>query len=266
MPAINPPRLRIQANELAQKASDPDAFCSAFHEFLDFYADRTYRPGLVGEPRPLLRAYQVPPPVTRAVDKALNDWAGSNRKEAFKLADALWDQPILEFRLTAATLIGQIHPIPQKPIISRIESWVQPSTEERLIDALINSGLARLLVEYQGRYTSQVDTWLRARNLDRNRLGLLACLPLVEQRDFEDYPILFKHMSRFMRYQKSPLRKDILTVIEAMAHQAPKETAFFLENTIKSSGGNEQISWYLRRSIDFFPADIRAHLRIVLVG
>jgi len=266
MPAINPPRLRIQASELAQKASDPDAFCSSFHEFLDIYADRTFRPGLVGEPRPLLRAYQVPPPVSREVEKALSDWAGSNRKEALKLADALWGQPILEFRLTAATLIGQINPLPQKPIISRIESWILPSTEERLVDALINSGLARLLVEYQGQYISQVDTWLRARNQERNRLGLLACRPLIEQRDFEDYPILFRHLNRFMRYQKSPLRKDILTVIEVMAHQAPKETAFFLENTIKSSAGNEQVGWYLRRSIDFFPADIRARLRIVLMG
>jgi hypothetical protein len=33
---------------------------------LDYYADRTYRPGIVGEPPPFMRAYHVPPQVVRA--------------------------------------------------------------------------------------------------------------------------------------------------------------------------------------------------------
>ena len=149
MPAIHPPRLKIQASELVQEASDPEAFCRSYHEFLDIYSDRTYRPGKVGEPPPLLRTYQVPKPVSRAVDKELSVWAVNNRADALKLADTLWLQPILEFRLTAASLIGQIEPQPVKPIFSRVESWIKPNTEERLIYALINMGLARILTETQ---------------------------------------------------------------------------------------------------------------------
>lgn len=266
MPAIHPSRLKIQANELVQDASDPEAFCRSFHEFLDLYADRTFRPGKVGEPPPLIRAYQVPKPVSRAVDKELGVWAEENREDALKLADALWLQSFLEFRLTAASLIGKINPRPVKHIFSRVETWIQPSTEERLVEALINKGLERILIEKQDQYVRQVETWLRSRNLERNRLGLKACNLLMKRRDFENYPMLFKRVNRLMLAQNRPLRNEILSVLEEMAGIIPEETAFFLENALKSSGHNVQIAWYLRNSLDYFPDEPRSKLKELLVG
>jgi hypothetical protein len=266
MPAINPPRLKIQASDLVQKASDPEVFCRSYHEFLDIYADRTFRPGKIGEPPPLLRAYQVPKPVSRAVDKELSLWAGDNRQEALRLADALWLQAFLEFRQTAAALIGHVEPCPVKHIFGRIESWIQSSTELRLVDALINQGLARILSENQDLYIKQVDTWLRSKEIERNRLGLKACHPLMDRREFEDYPLLFKRLERLMRTQNSPLRNEILRVLEEMADNIPEETAFFMSNILESSGNNIQIAWYVRNSLNHFPDQTRTQLRDVLVG
>ena len=265
MPAINPPRLKIQATELIQHASDPDSFTRSYHEFLDYYADRTYRPGQVGKPPPLLRAYQVPKPVARAVDKVLSLWAASNRDEALALADALWMDPYLEFRLTASSLIGQVFPLPVKSIYGRLESWIKPSTEERLVNALVNSGLIRILIEYQDLYVKQLDTWLGSRDSERNRLGLKACPALLARREFEDYPLLFKRLSKLMRSENSPLRNEILIVIEEFADRTPEETSFFLEQALKSAGDSPQIAWYVRNSLDFFQADIRSNLREVLM-
>jgi hypothetical protein len=264
MPAIHPPRLKIQADELVQNASHPEVFCRSYHQFLDSYADRTFRPGKVGEPPPLLRTYQVPKPVSRAVDKQLGVWAGENRADALNLADALWLQPILEFRLTAASVIGKIDPLPVIHIFSRVETWIQPGTEERLVKALINKGLGRVLVETQDKYVKQVETWLRSRSYERNRLGLKASYPLMERRDFEDYPMLFMLLNRLMLAQEKPLRNEILRVLEEMASIIPGETAFFLENALKSSGYNTQIAWYLRNSLDYFPDETRSQLREIL--
>jgi hypothetical protein len=266
MPAIHPPRLKIQANELVQNASDPEAFCRSYHAFLDLYADRTFRPGKVGEPPPLLRAYQVPKPVSRAVDKELGVWAEENREDALNLADALWLQSFLEIRLTAASLIGKIDPRPVKHIFSRVETWIQPNTEERLVEALIYKGLERILIEAQDQYAKQVETWLRSRNLERNRLGLKASNPLMGRRDFEDYPMLFKRLNRLMLAQNKPLRNEILSVLAEMASIIPEETAFFLENALKSSGHHVQIAWYMRNSLNYFPAGPRSQLRGLLVG
>ncbi len=266
MPAINPPRLKIQATELIQSASDADAFCRSYHVFLDLYADRTYRPGKIGAPPPLLRAYQVPKPVERAVEKELGIWAADNREAAFMLADALWQQPYLEFRLTAASLIGQVFPLPVKPVFSRVETWNEPSTEDRLVKALVNSGLKRILNEYQEIYVEQVDTWLRSRSGERNRLGLIACPPLLERREFDDYPLLFNRLSNLMRSEKSPLRNDILIVIQEFAARTPDETAYFLDTALRSTSDNAQIAWYIRNSLSYFPPNTRSDLREKLVA
>jgi hypothetical protein len=266
MPAIHPPRLKIQTADLVQKALQPEIFCRSFHEFLNIYTDRTYRPGRVGEPPPLLRSYQVPKPVIRAVNKDLGKWAQDNRAEALDLADALWQESFLEFKLAAAFLIGQVEPSPVKPIYDRVEEWIAPNTEERLVRAVIYEGLARVLSEDQKVYIEQVDTWMRARKMERNRLGLKACRPLIDRKEFEDFPLIFKRLKRLMRTKNSPLRNDILAVLKDFADRAPAETALFLETLLSSAGDNDQIAWYARKSLDHFPADIRTHLRAVLVA
>jgi hypothetical protein len=266
MPAINLPRLKIQANELIKSASNPGDFCRSYHEFLDYYADRTYRPGKVGEPQPLLRAYQVPKPVSRAVDKELGKWADNNRAEALNLADALWSQPYLEFRVTAAHLLGQVSPQPVNSIFSRVETWVQENTEQRLVSELVNAGLSRILTECQDEYVSQLDTWLRSDESAKLRLGLKSCPPLIARREFEDYPLIFKQLNRLMRSENRSLRGDLLIVLEKIAARAPRETEFFLEQTMNSTGDNTQIAWYARKSLNSFPPELRANLRNIVLS
>ena len=152
MPAILPARLKVQSADLAQLAPDAEEFCRAFHAYLDYYADRTYRPGKVGEPPPLMRTYQVPQQVVRAVLKELTEFAINEREKSLVLADLLWSEPNLEFRLLAASLIGLVSPNPSESIFGRIHSWIGPSTEERLINALIISGLERMRLERADRY------------------------------------------------------------------------------------------------------------------
>jgi len=265
MPAIHPPRLKIQTSELIQTASDPEAFCRAYHDFLDYYADRTYRPSKIGEPPPLLPTYQVPKPVMRVVEKELAVWAETNRADGLKLADALWLTPYLEFRTTAAVLIGQVYPLPVKSIFKRVETWIQAGTEERLVNVLVNSGLRRILIEYQDLYVKQMDIWLRSGNLERNRLGLKACLPILARREFEDYPLLFKRLGKFMRLANNPLRGETLLGLRELIAQTPEEAAFFFEESLKSTGDNQQIAWFLRKTLTDFPAITRQHLRQVLL-
>jgi hypothetical protein len=265
MPAIHPPRLKIQTIELVQTASDPESFCRAYHDFLDYYADRTYRPSKIGEPPPLLPTYQVPKPVLRVVEKELAVWAGANRTQGLELADALWQNPYLEFRTTAATLLGQVFPLPVKSIFRRVETWIQPKTEERLVNVLVNSGLQRILIEYQNLYVNQMDIWLRSRNTERNRIGLKACLPLLARREFEDYPLIFKRLGKFMRSGDHPLRGDTLLGLRELITQTPEETAVFIEQLLRSTSENQHIAWFVRKTLTEFPASTRQQLRQVLL-
>jgi hypothetical protein len=265
MPAIQPARLKIQATELTQHAGNPAEFCRAYHEFLENFADRTYRPGQVGEPPPLIRAYQVPAPVLPAVEKELNQYTKDNREQSLELADALWAEPFLEFRLLAASVVGQVSPKPFRSVIERIESWVEARTEERLLKALVYLGLERFLQEYPDSYLQQIENWFSSEVNHISRLGLKAIPPLLESGTFEDYPQLFNQLSKLMRGERNPLKADILGIIEVLAYQSPDETAYFLGQTKISAGENTTISWYIRNSMGFFPPDSQRYLREILL-
>jgi hypothetical protein len=264
MPAIQPARLKIQAAELAKAAQSPPDFCRLFQEFLELYADRTYRSGLVGEPPPLIRSYHVPQPVLRAVSSELEQFAGDNRKSALELADTLWSQPYLEFRLLAVNLIGKVHPLPAKSIVARIDEWATPSTEERLINALIIFGLERLRLEQVGEYFQQIDLWLQSREELEYRLGLKSIPPLVDEGSFEDVPLIFRRVNQAMRSAPANLKSEILKIIKTLADQYPQETAYFLRQTYLTAGQSTNISWYVRHSLAYFPADNQEYLRLAL--
>ena len=72
MPAIQLARLKIQSVRLAENFADPHTFARELRGLLDFYAERTHRPGQVGEPPPILPAYNVPPQVMRQVERELS--------------------------------------------------------------------------------------------------------------------------------------------------------------------------------------------------
>lgn len=265
MPAIQPGRLKIRAAELTQHVGDPDEFCRAFHSFLDFYADRTFKAGQVGQPHPLMRAYHVPSPVLPAVEKEMKQFSVENRESTLELADALWLESILEFRLLAVTLVGQVSPEPFQAIIMRVELWAKSTSEERLIKAIVKSGLARFLREYPGNYLEQIETWLSSEEKGLNHLGLIAIPPLLESGKFEDYPQIFNYLGKLMRGEMTPLKTEILEIIEVFADLAPEETAYFLVQSKKTAGENASISWYIRKSLRYFPVDSQRYLREVLL-
>lgn len=265
MPAIQPSHLKIQAAELTQHAGDPDEFRRAYQEFLDIYADRTFRHGQVGDPRPLIRSYQVPPPVLPALEQEMNQFSIDNRESALELADALWIEPTLEFRLLAAAILGQINPKPFISVIKRIELWSGASTGDRLINTLINSGLARYLQEYPDAYLQQIEDWLSSGEKHTNRLGVRAIIPLLKSGKFEDYPQLFNQLSKIMKGEVTSLKTDILGIIEVLAVQSPEETAYFLGQLKNSNSDNAAISWYIRNSLVYFPPESQQYLRGILL-
>jgi hypothetical protein len=212
-----------------------------------------------------MRAYQVPSPVFPALEKELNQFSRDNRELALELVDALWLEPILEFRLLAASILGQVSPKPFSSLITRIESWAEASTDDRLMGALIFSGLARYLLEYPDSYLGQIEVWLTSGKRHIKRLGVKAVPPLLESGKFEDYPQLFNQLSKIMLGELTSLKTDILGIIEILAIQSPEETAFYLGQLKKSNPDNIAVSWYIRKSLGYFPPDSQRFLREILL-
>jgi len=264
MPAIQLPRLKIQAAKLAVQFADPVVFCRSLHNLLDFYAGRAYRPGQVGDPQSLMAAYHVPPPVLREVIKELTPFMLSAPEAALALSDALWSEPYLEFRLLAASLLGLISPHPPDPVLLRVRAWAKPRTEARLTRALINTGLSQIRREYQARYLQLAETWLASPELFSQHLGLQALVPLLDLQEFQDIPLMIKMLTPLIRIAPFPLRPDLIDVIGGLAKRSPQETAYFLRQNLAVKSDNLATAWLIRQSLHSFPAEIQTSLRIAL--
>ncbi len=266
MPAIQLAKLKIETAHLAEKFNQPERFAKELHELCDFYAERTRRPGRVGEPPPLLSTYKVPAPVLRQVLKELSPYIRSDSHAAIRLADALWAEPYLEFRLLAASVLGEIPPKPVERLLERVKAWVNPNTDDRLLTALVEAGLVKLREEETETYLSHIKAWLGDEDILYQRMGLRAIYYLLKSPDFKNVPAAMRLVAPLVRSAPSRLRPDLVDVLQVLASRSPKETAFFLRQNLGVITDNPGTAWVIRNSLRYFPLETQVSLRQALRG
>jgi hypothetical protein len=262
MPAIHPARMKIQVSQLGEKIREPDVFVRALHNLLDFYADRTYRPGQSGEPPPLLATYKTPPPVFRQIVREIASLAVVDPPAALALVDALWAEPTIEFRLLAIALIGKIPPIPHEPVIERIQSWIATTPENRLLDAILKQSLVHIRRECPKIYLQMIEEWLKEDELYRRQTGLRAMVPLLSDPKFENLPAVFRLLTPLIREPPSTLHLDLVAVLRTLVHRFPQEASYILRQNL--STGHPDTIWLARQVLNDFPNEIQGSLREAL--
>ncbi len=262
MPAIQPARMKIQVALLVEKVHQPEAYIRSLHNLLDFYADRTYRPGQSGEPPPLLATYKTPPPVFRQIVRETVPIASIDPLAAMTLVDALWAEPNIEFRLLAITLIGKIHPGPHEPVLTRIQAWISTMPENRLLDAILEQGLEQIRQERPKIYAQMIEDWLKADELFSRQTGLRAMLPLLDDPEFENLPVLSRLLIPLIREPPDELRPDLITVLRSLTHRFPQEASFILRQNL--SDDRPDAVWLARQVVNDFPPEIQNSLREAL--
>ncbi len=265
MPAITLARLRQQTAVLAGQFGQPASFVRGLQELLEFYADRTQRPGQAGAPPPLLKTYRVPAPVLRQLKLELGPLAEAQPEQALRLADALWEQPSLELRLLAATLLGQVPLTDPELILETALSWCRSGIEERILSAVIKDGLRRFRMESPAWLVEHLQGWLSEGDIQTQQLGLRTLRPLLDEPGFENLPVFFRLLSPFMRTTPAPLRPDLLVLLENLARRSPQETAFFLRQNLDMPS-NEFTAWLTRQCLHAFPQEVQSSLRLALRG
>jgi len=245
---------------LAEHFEDPPAYIRSLHYLLDFYSDRARRSGQSGKPGPLITAYNVKPPVLRQIILELTPLALENPQQGLALCDALWEQPYLELRLIAATLVGQIPPDSAEAITQRIQTWMTPELENYLMDALLMQSMVRLRQERSQSLVRLFQDWIESPNPLYNQLGLRALLPWIRDPEFENLPVFFRLIQQLTRNAPTSLRPDLLDVLEALARRSPKETAYFLRQTLNTPEATDT-PWIIRQTLHSFPAELQQSLR-----
>ncbi len=259
MPAIQPALLRQQTALLAEQFYQPKAFVRSLHHLLEFYSDRARRPGQSGLPPPLLTSYHVRPPVLRQLLIELDPFAKNDPIETLKLCDALWEEPFLEFRRLAISLLGKVSVQPAGPVIQRLHAWMLSNPERRLVEALLHDGCSALRLEQINEYLGLIENWLNHPKTYFHQVGLQALLPLVRDLEFENLPVIFRMIQPFVWVISPSLRADIVEIVSALANRSPQETAYFLRQSLIYPDQRD-IPFLIRQSSANFPDEIRQNL------
>ncbi len=263
MPAIRPARLKQNVDNLASTYEQPAIFVRELRLLLNQYSDHTHHAGQSGEPLPLIESYKTPPPVMRQIWLALIPIVKRHPDSVLPLCDALWAEPNFDLRLLAARLLGQLPSEYHELVSGRVELWASQGLDRRILDGLLQYGLESLNREVPTIILVLATSWLESSEQNSQQAGLRALLAIISAPGHEHLPAIIHLITPYLRIAPSRLRPDILSVLSALIHCSPAETAYVLHQNL-SAPDNPDTAWLIRHVLGEFPEESRAGLRQAL--
>ena len=98
MPAVELGRLQQQVNQLSDHFQEPHKYVQGVKTLLADHAGPVHRQGRVKAARPMLRSYEVPPPLLKLLIAEMGNRAKQHPQDALVVADGLWAMEALETR------------------------------------------------------------------------------------------------------------------------------------------------------------------------
>jgi hypothetical protein len=259
MPAVDLTRLRKQAARLVDLFDQPAVFLRELHETLDFYVNRSLRPGKTVAPISVLPTYRTPTLVIRQIETELAPLASERPTGALELADQLWDAGYIETRLLAAFILGRLPPQEER-LLARLTAWARQVRDPNVRAALLTTSLTRLRKETPDRFLTLVGEWLHPARTKLWANGIQALLPMLADPEFENLPPIFEIIQPVVEAAPAILQVDLEELILALYRASPTETTYFLRQVLSHSK-NPQTAVTFRRISPAFPAELWASLR-----
>jgi hypothetical protein len=253
MPAIDPARLTRQIEALQELFSEPAALVRALGELLEFYADRTRRPGRTGQGQATRPRSGIPPPVSRQLQSALKEQAAAHPERVWPVIDALWREEVRDMQLLAVALLsGQAE--------KRAATWSLEQASVRLdrplLAALAEDGLSGWREADFTSFIQHARRWLKS---DPSRLmGLLALRGACRVEGLDRLPAILESLSGHTPGLPADQRSVLQDILIHTAARSPQETAAFLLGELKRHG--PQTRRLVRVILPHLPAHLRERL------
>lgn len=274
MPAIHLPRLRKQVHELALYSSEPKKFLAKLKDLFDYYGNRTLRPSQVAARPTAIPAAHVPQPVLRQIVKELTPHANQTPHLILDLSRELWKYGWMEQRILACHLLGKLPLEYEDDILQLAENWCRQNHEEQLIHTIAEQSLASLHAGNPPVVVAKAEGWIDMPNrmqtgqetisaselVNFQKLGLRALIPLIEDPNFENLPLIYNTLQATLESPPKVVRPDLLDILKRLARRSPRETAFYIRKVHQQSPSST-LSWLIRHSLNAFPHDLQGGLR-----
>lgn len=264
MPAVSLAHLQKQIELLRWKYTQPEEFVAGLRNLLEKYSDYTYR-AAASAPEAIrqIDAYHVPPVVTRQIELTLYALVNENSSPALDLANLLWQEEKEEPRLLAIYLIGILPPSEFGWVIQTIEHWAFSENDQALLQTLFEQGSNNLRRYAIQEWLSKLQEWASQNSIKSKKLGLLALLPLLKDRQFENLPQVFNLCTPLFQGEIKGLSHELSQVLIALAQRSPAELAYYIRQLI-GSAPSEDLRRLIRRCSPSFPAEVQQRIRPIL--
>ncbi len=259
MTAIDPQKIEFQINQLLEYASQPDQFIHHLQNFLEYYQDRVYRPGLKSDLPALLTSYHVPLPLIRELEKKLSIYSKSNPEQALLLANSLWIYDYIEFKSLAISILKSTPLSYSSSKFIEIKKWITNCKNQNILNQLSDSILEQFLPSEPLILINQIESWIRDNHLSLKKFGYQILRKSIEKYPFDYLPVVYKVIHPSL-YETSPwIQNEITEIFAELAKRSPKETAYLLQNSYQSKP-HPNIKRIIRKTFLFYPDDQKDEL------
>lgn len=264
MPLIDLVRFRFQMAELVEQFADPAGFVKEFLKILDLYSRRALKPGATSLPSSLLPAFNCHPQVMKLIRDAILPSVQEFPEQAISTAGALWEDDHLESRELAATILGNLPPAYAKHIETHIHNWAHPDVDNVSLDHLLEKSIHSLQINQPKVVEEMIISYVNHQDPAYQRIGLKMMEQLVRHTEFTQFPMLFKHLSRFISEDTDQLTQlETTAVVAALVDRSPVETTYFLRQLLFLTPG-QNITRTIKRYLPFFTEDLQEKLALAI--
>jgi hypothetical protein len=254
LPAIHLARLRKQAVELASYFTEPKRFDFHFTQLLDFYSNRTIKPGKPTSSKSQVKAYKVQDPVLRIILVEISPSAANDPEAALNLAKSLWNSVVLEKRIFAIRLLGLLPAQDAPSTFDRIEDWSQACHEELLLEEFASHPLLAVHQENWLLYLEYLNKWLGSKSQSLVRLSLISIAVILKERSVIDLPPVFKLLLPLFSEPEFSQRSLLNPIFRSLSRQSPDEMMFLIRQIYSSQESkNKNFIKLLKLNLEYFP-------------
>jgi len=265
MPAILLSQLKTKIASLGENFDQPVEFLRQLRDLLESHANLAYRPGQTVQLSKKLRVLHIPPLVLDQIENDLRPFCRKNPEAVLKLVDKMWESTSLEEHILSAGFIGYVPLDFSQEVVRRIKLWSQPGCDETVLVAILRNSCQELRRENPDLWVEIIQEWLGSSTPLYQKLGLKALLPLVNDEEYKNLPLLFRLIDPLIRSSAPNLQNELLQVLVALSRRAPDEIGYFLQRIILTEPEFSPIvARLMRRVILILPVEAQAKLRGLL--
>lgn len=263
MPAVQLIRLKKQLEGLSASFDRPADLIAHLRDLFEQYGDQTYRAGQAMKPKSLLPSYHAPGMVMKQLELSLAPLCAARPAEALAIIDLLWSDDYLELRQLACFLLGQTALDPLQAVLERLERWSTSAKDHSLVNLLLDLGSQRMRREAPDRWLDVLRDWMNSSDLELHRNALVALLPFIQDREYENLPVAFNLIIPALQHNAAELSSELQETLRALARRSTVETGFFLRQILTTSS-EPALLRLVRRCLPAFPPETQARLKAAL--